>query len=101
MTKRKPTPSSRSGSPPKPGPRPASVRWSVREILAPGTVVTSLACGNGAVVIGGAHLYRVPPGGWGVQYRGVPEGTELPVSIAVEPRSPFRIAVGPESGDVV
>ena len=37
----------------------------------------------------------------GVQYRDLPEGTERPISLAIEPRSPFRIALGPEGGDVV
>src|SRR5262249_32143171 len=46
-------------------------------------------------------LYRVPPKTWTVQYRGLPEATDLPLSIALEPRPPFRVAVGPDTGDVV
>jgi hypothetical protein len=36
-----------------------------------------------------------------VQYRSLPEAVDLPLSIAMEPRPPYRVAVGPESGDVV
>ncbi len=75
--------------------------WSIREVLDPGTPVASVACARGCIIIGSQHLYRVAPGGWDVQYRGLPEGTEMPLSVAMEPRPPFRVAVGPPDGDVV
>ena len=63
--------------------------------------MASVACAKGCIVIGSRHLYRVSPGGWDVQYRGLPAGTEMPVSVAMEPRPPFRVAGGPPDGDVV
>ncbi len=75
--------------------------WFMREVLAPGTPVASVACAEGCIMAGGAQVFRVGPGSWDVQHRGLPEGAELPLSIAMEPRPPFRLAVGPESGDVI
>jgi hypothetical protein len=82
-------------------PHAAGLTWSLREVLDPGTPVASVACARGCIIIGSQHLYRVAPGGWDVQYRGLPEGTEMPLSVAMEPRPPFRVAVGPPDGDVV
>ena len=75
--------------------------WFMREVLEPGTPVASVACAEGCIMVGGTQVFRVGPGSWEVQHRGLPEGAELPLSIAMEPRSPFRIAVGPASGDVI
>jgi hypothetical protein len=79
----------------------SDLTWFMREVLDPGTPVASVACAGGCVMVGGMRLFRVAPGGWGVQHRALPEGTEMPLSVAMEPRPPFRVAVGPESGDVV
>jgi hypothetical protein len=79
----------------------AGLTWSIREALDPGTRVTALACGGGSVVASGERLFRVRPGGWDVQLRALPPGTERPLSLAIEPRPPFRIALGPPAGDVV
>jgi len=75
--------------------------WFMREVLDPGTPVASVTCAEGCILVGGASVFRVGPGSWDVQYRGLPEGTEMPISIAMEPRPPYRVAVGPESGDVI
>jgi hypothetical protein len=75
--------------------------WFMREVLEPGTPVASVACAEGCIMVGGTQVFRVGPGSWDVQHRGLPAGAELPLSIAMEPRPPFRIAVGPESGDVI
>jgi hypothetical protein len=79
----------------------SQLTWSIREVLDPGTPVSSVGCAGGAIVVGSARLLRVAPGGWMLQQRPVPDGLELPVSLAVEPRPPFRVAIGPEDGDVV
>jgi hypothetical protein len=78
-----------------------ALRWSTREVVEPGTPVGPVTCSAGCIVFAGASLYRIPPKTWTVQYRGLPETTDLPLSIAMEPRPPFRVAVGPETGDVV
>ncbi len=75
--------------------------WFMREVLEPGTPVASVACAEGCIMVGGTQVFRVGPGSWDVQHRGLPEGAELPLSIAMEPRPPYRVAVGPESGDVI
>ncbi len=75
--------------------------WFMREVLEPGTPVASVTCAEGCILVGGARVFRVGKGTWDVQYRGLPAGTEMPISIAMEPRPPFRVAVGPESGDVI
>jgi hypothetical protein len=82
-------------------PRLSEYTWFMREVLDPGTPVASVTCAEGCILVGGARVFRVGPGTWDVQYRGLPAGTEMPISIAMEPRPPFRVAVGPESGDVI
>jgi hypothetical protein len=75
--------------------------WSVREVLDPGTPVGAVACVLGRIMVAGPGLFRVLPKTWGVQHRPLPEGAGFPLSIALEPRPPFRVAVGPDSGDVM
>ena len=79
----------------------AELTWSMREVLDPGTPVGAVTCALGRIMVGGERLFRIMPGTWDVQVRPVPEGLELPLAITMEPRPPYRIAVGPESGDVV
>ena len=79
----------------------STLTWSMREVLEPGTPATAVTCALGRIMVAGERIFRIMPGTWDVQMRGLPEGLELPLSIAMEPRPPFRIAIGPESGDAV
>jgi hypothetical protein len=82
-------------------PKLAELTWTMREVLDPGTPVGAVACVLGRVIMGGASLYRVVPGSWEVQFRALPEAVGWPLAIAMEPRPPYRVAVGPDTGDVV
>lgn len=79
----------------------SELTWSIREVVDPGTPVGAVACVLGRIMIGGEGIFRVMPGSWDVQVRKLPEGVGFPLSIALEPRPPFRVAVGAESGDVL
>jgi hypothetical protein len=79
----------------------SELTWFIREVVDPGTPVGAVACVLGRIMIGGEGIYRVVPGSWDVQFRKLPEGVGFPLSIALEPRPPFRLAVGAETGDVL
>ena len=79
----------------------SELTWFMREVLDPGTPVGAVACVLGRVILGGASLYRVMPGSWDVQFRALPKEVGWPLAVAMEPRPPFRVAVGPDSGNVV
>ena len=93
----------RGAKPPKKPEKPAVAQttWSIREVLDPGTPVGAVACVLGRIMIAGPGLFRVLPGTWDVQHRPLPESVGFPLSIAMEPRPPFRVAVGPETGDAL
>jgi hypothetical protein len=85
----------------KTAPKLAELTWFIREVVDPGTPVGAVACVLGRIMIGSEGIYRVVPGSWDVQFRKLPDGVGFPLSIALEPRPPFRLAVGVEGGDVL
>lgn len=85
----------------KPKRSPGELTWSLREVLEVGTPVGAVACQRDRVVIGGDVVFRLVAGKWLVQHRPLPDEVGRVLSIAIEPRPPYRIAVGPDTGDVV
>jgi hypothetical protein len=85
----------------KRAPKLHELSWFMREVLDPGTPVGAVTCVLGRIIMGGAAVYRVVPGTWDVQYRHIPDGVGWPLSVAMEPRPPYRVALGPETGDVI
>jgi hypothetical protein len=75
--------------------------WFIREVLEPGTPVGAVTCALGRIIAAGPSLYRIVPGTWDVQYRGFPKEAGWPVTVAMEPRPPYRVAVGSDVGDVI
>ena len=81
--------------------KPAELKWTMREVLPPGTPTFAVACPMGFVLIGGVGIFRVPPRSWDPQHRAVPDEMGPIHAIAMEPRPPFRVAMAPEAGDVI
>jgi hypothetical protein len=81
--------------------KPSELKWTMREVLPPGTPTFAVACPSGFVFTGGDGVFRVPPKSWEVQHRPLPSDVGPVHAVAMEPRPPFRVAMAPDTGDVL